>query len=46
MDLYLLKYPFRKLLSPLLKRLEWLHPDVVSYTAVVVAAVTGGIPKA
>lgn len=41
MDLYLLKYPFRKVLSPLLKRLKWLHPDVVSYLAVVVAAGTG-----
>ncbi len=41
MDLYLLKYPYRKFLSPLLKRLGWLHPDLVSYTAVLVAAATG-----
>jgi len=41
MDLYLLKYPYRKILSPLLKQLKWLHPDVVSYMAVVIAAGTG-----
>ena len=41
MDLYVLKYSYRKVLSPLLKRLKWLHPDVVSYMAVVVAAGTG-----
>ena len=41
MDLYQLKFPFRKFLSPVLKRMEPVHPDVVSYAAVGVAAVTG-----
>jgi archaetidylinositol phosphate synthase len=41
MDLYLLKFPFRKFLGPLLSKLKWLHPDVVSYLAVPVAAATG-----
>jgi len=41
MDLYQLKFPFRRFLSPLLKHIEGIHPDVVSYSAVGVAAVTG-----
>lgn len=41
MDLYSLKYPYRTILAPSLKRLKWLHPDVVSYAAVLVAAATG-----
>jgi len=41
MGLYLLKFPYRRILGPLAARLRWLHPDVVSYAAVPVAAVTG-----
>ncbi|HEX9897170.1 MAG TPA: hypothetical protein VGA85_05890 [Dehalococcoidales bacterium] len=41
MDLYLLKFPYRKILTPLAKKLQWLNPDIVSYTAVIVAAGTG-----
>jgi len=41
MDLYLLKFPYRKILTPLAKKLHWLNPDLVSYTAVVAAAGTG-----
>lgn len=41
MDLYLLKFPYRKILTPLAKKLHWLNPDIVSYAAVVVAAGTG-----
>ena len=41
MDLYLLKFPYRKILTPLAKKLHWLNPDIVSYAAVIVAAGTG-----
>jgi archaetidylinositol phosphate synthase len=41
MDLYLLKFPYRKLLLPLARRLNWLNPDIVSYIAVGAAAGTG-----
>lgn len=41
MDLYLLKFPYRKILTPLAKKLHWLDPDIVSYVAVVAAAGTG-----
>jgi phosphatidylglycerophosphate synthase/flavodoxin len=41
MDLYLLKLPYRKILTPLAKKLHWLNPDIVSYSAVIVAAGTG-----
>ena len=41
MGLYLLKFPYRKALFPLGKGLAWLHPDVVSYSAVAAAAGTG-----
>lgn len=41
MDLYLLKFPYRKILTPLAKKLHWLDPDIVSYSATVVAAGTG-----
>ena len=41
MDLYLLKFPYRKILTPLAKKLHWLNPDVVSYAAVIAAAATG-----
>jgi len=40
-DFYLLKFPYRKVLTPLAKKLHWLDPDVVSYAAVIVAAGTG-----
>jgi len=38
--MYLLKFPYRKILQPLAGKLGWLHPDIVSYFAVVVAAAT------
>lgn len=41
MDMYLLKYPYRKILKPTALKLKWLHPDIVSYAAVIVAAGTG-----
>jgi archaetidylinositol phosphate synthase len=41
MDLYLLKFPYRKILLPLAKKLHWLDPDIVSYTAVIATAGTG-----
>ena len=41
MGLYLLKFPYRRILEPLARRLRWLHPDIVSYAAVPVAAATG-----
>jgi archaetidylinositol phosphate synthase len=31
MDMYLLKFPYRKVLQPLARKLGWLHPDIVSY---------------
>jgi archaetidylinositol phosphate synthase len=40
-DFYLLKFPYRKILMPLAKKLRWLDPDIVSYAAVIVAAGTG-----
>jgi phosphatidylglycerophosphate synthase len=41
MDFYLLKFPYRKILKPLAKKLHWLDPDIVSYAAVIAAAGTG-----
>lgn len=41
MNMYLLKFPFRKILQPIARRLGWIHPDIVSYAAVPVAAATG-----
>ncbi|MDD5557368.1 MAG: hypothetical protein PHN82_08980 [bacterium] len=41
MDLYLLKFPYRKILEPIARRLEWLDPDALSYAAVGAAAATG-----
>ncbi len=41
MDFYLLKFPYRKILLPLARKLHWLDPDIVSYAAVIVAAGTG-----
>jgi archaetidylinositol phosphate synthase len=40
MDMYLLKFPYRRILQPLAGKLGWLHPDIVSYFAVVVTAAT------
>ncbi len=37
--MYLLKFPYRKILQPLAGKLAWLHPDIVSYVAVAVTAV-------
>lgn len=41
MGLYILKFPYRKVLVPLARKLAWLHPDVVSYLAVAAALATG-----
>jgi len=38
--LYLLKYPYRRVLLPLAKRLKFIHPDVLSYAATLVTAGT------
>ena len=38
MGLYVLKYPYRKVLMPLSRALGWVHPDVLSYLAVAAAA--------
>lgn len=40
MGLYVLKFPFRKVLAPLARPLDRVHPDVLSYLAVAVAGVT------
>lgn len=40
MGLYLLKHPYRKVLLPLARRMKFVHPDVLSYAATVVAAAT------
>jgi archaetidylinositol phosphate synthase len=41
MNLYLLKYSYRKVLLPLAERLDRVDPDLVSYAAVAAAMVTG-----
>jgi len=41
MGLYTWKFPYRKILLPLAKRLKWVNPDILSYLAVVVAFLTG-----
>lgn len=41
MGLYILKFPYRKVLLPLARKLKWIHPDIISYAAVAVALVTG-----
>lgn len=41
MDLYLLKFPYRKILEPLAKELYWLNPDYVSYAATFMVFGTG-----
>lgn len=40
MDMYLLKFPYRKILLPLAKKLKFIDPDVISYAATVVAFIT------
>lgn len=40
MALYLLKFPYRKLLLPLAKKLKFINPDIISYAATVVAGIT------
>jgi archaetidylinositol phosphate synthase len=40
MNLYLLKFPYRKILLPLAKKMKSVNPDVLSYLATVVAFVT------
>lgn len=40
MALYLLKYPYRKILLPLAKKLKWLNPDILGYLATFIALVT------
>lgn len=37
MGLYYLKFPFRKILLPLAKKLRWLNPDWLGYLATIVA---------
>jgi phosphatidylglycerophosphate synthase/flavodoxin len=38
--MYVLKFTYRKILMPLAKRLLFIHPDIISYSATVVAAGT------
>ena len=40
MDMYLLKFPYRKILLPLAKKLKFIDPDIISYAATFVAAIT------
>jgi len=40
MALYLLKYPYRKILLPLAKKLTFMNPDILGYLATVVAFFT------
>lgn len=40
MALYLLKYPYRKILLPLAKKMTWMNPDILSYLATIVALFT------
>ncbi len=37
MALYLLKYPYRKILLPLAQKLKWMNPDILGYLATIVA---------
>jgi len=37
MNLYILKFPYRKVLLPLAKKMKFINPDVLSYLATVVA---------
>lgn len=40
MDMYLLKFPYRKILLPLAKKLKFIDPDFISYAATLVAFLT------
>jgi len=40
MALYLLKYPYRKILLPLAKKMVWMDPDILGYLATLIALVT------
>ena len=40
MALYLLKYPYRKILLPLAKKMVWLNPDWLGYLATLIAFIT------
>jgi len=40
MAMYLLKYPYRKILLPMAKRLKFIDPDIISYLATVAAFAT------
>jgi len=40
MGLYILKYPYRRVLEPLARSLAWVDPDILSYAATVVAGGT------
>lgn len=40
MDMYLLKFPYRKILLPLAKKLKFIDPDIISYAATAVAFLT------
>lgn len=40
MDMYLLKFPYRKILLPLAKKLKFIDPDIISYAATAVAFIT------
>jgi len=42
MALYLLKYPTRKILLPLAKKMKFLDPDILGYLATFVALITAG----
>lgn len=41
MDLYLLKFPYRKVLLPLAKRMKFVDPDILGYLATAIALGTG-----
>lgn len=36
MGLYVLKFPYRKILVPLAKKMHWIHPDIISYAATII----------
>src|SRR3989339_1116448 len=40
MAMYLLKFPYRKILLPTAKKLKFIDPDIISYGATAVAAIT------
>ncbi|HBG49152.1 MAG TPA: hypothetical protein DDW90_06560 [Cyanobacteria bacterium UBA9971] len=40
MDMYLLKFPYRKILLPMAKKLKFIDPDIISYLATFAAFIT------